>query len=395
LNTPAFSSSGLAAALQPETSYRDPFSAFSAAEQTRNAFASLNTPAFSSAGLAAALQPETSYRDPFSAFSAAEQTRNAFASLNTPAFSSAGLAAALQPETSYRDPFSAFSAAEQARNAFASLNTPAFSSAGLAGAFQPETSYRDPFSAFSAAEQARNAFASLNTPAFSSAGLAGAFQPETSYGGPFSAFSAAEQARNAFASLNTPAFSSSGLAGVIDPTSRFAPVHFGPPSAARAHPSKPQSPENNFPRYSVLNALLEELNPVLPQVWRGAVLASISDNPDRVRHVATSLREIMTHVLHISAPDDAVVRWSSSPEDFRGKKPTRRARLRFIFAASAVATTAPELIATYAEHLDLLSKRTHKLSAELTQGELEQVISKTGEHLSAVLAIRKTNGSIR
>jgi hypothetical protein len=319
---------------------------------------------------------------------------DAFASLTAPAFSSSGLAAALQPETNYMGAFSAFSAAEQARNAFASLNMPAFSSSGLAAALQPETNYMGAFSAFSAAEQARNAFASLNMPAFSSSGLAAALQPETNYMGAFSAFSAAEQARNAFASLNMPALSSSSLAGVIDPTSRFAPVHFGPHSVTRAHPSKPQSPESNFPSYSVLNALLEELNPLLPQVWQGAVLASISDNPDRVRHVAASLREIMTQVLHIGAPDNAVVRWSSSPEDFHDKKPTRRARLRFIFAASAVATTAPELIATYVEHLDLLSKRTHKLSAELTRGELDQVISKTAEHLSAVLAIRKRSRSI-
>lgn len=51
---------------------------------------------------------------------------------------------------------------------------------------------------------------------------------------------------------------------------------------------------------------------------------------DRVRHLCSSLRELLTQVLHRVAPDAEVRAWSKSPEDFCNGRPTRKTRLRFI-----------------------------------------------------------------
>ena len=79
-----------------------------------------------------------------------------------------------------------------------------------------------------------------------------------------------------------------------------------------------------------LEYFLVRLDPDLLQLLRGARKALTSSNPDRVRHFSASLRELLTHVVHMLAPEDAVRNWSTSPEDFPNGKPSRSARLRYI-----------------------------------------------------------------
>src|SRR3546814_200632 len=47
----------------------------------------------------------------------------------------------------------------------------------------------------------------------------------------------------------------------------------------------------------------------LLDLWNGALQAIKSQNPDKIRHMITSLRELYTHVLHILAPDKAFAKW--------------------------------------------------------------------------------------
>jgi hypothetical protein len=72
------------------------------------------------------------------------------------------------------------------------------------------------------------------------------------------------------------------------------------------------------------------LDPGLIRLWEGAEHALRSNNPDRARHVATSLRELFTHVLHKLSPDNEIRQWNQSPELYDKNKPTRKARLLFI-----------------------------------------------------------------
>ena len=56
----------------------------------------------------------------------------------------------------------------------------------------------------------------------------------------------------------------------------------------------------------------------------------MSRNPDRARHVTTSVRELFSQVLHGLAPDEEVRAWSSNEQHFQNRRPTRRARLLYI-----------------------------------------------------------------
>jgi Predicted pPIWI-associating nuclease len=80
-----------------------------------------------------------------------------------------------------------------------------------------------------------------------------------------------------------------------------------------------------------LEQLLMMLDPDLVYLWRGAQASLTSANPDHVRHFATSLRELFTQVLHALAPDDKVRVWSNRPEYYDHNRPTRKARLNYIF----------------------------------------------------------------
>ncbi|WP_129678211.1 hypothetical protein [Candidatus Chloroploca sp. Khr17] len=75
---------------------------------------------------------------------------------------------------------------------------------------------------------------------------------------------------------------------------------------------------------------LTSLNAGLIQLWEGAVSALNSNNPDRARHFATSLRELLTHVMHQLSPDDEIKKWNPDPKLYDKHRPTRRARLLFI-----------------------------------------------------------------
>lgn len=80
----------------------------------------------------------------------------------------------------------------------------------------------------------------------------------------------------------------------------------------------------------IVVSYIDRINPSLAKLWQGANQALKSENPDSVRHFITSLRELLTHVIHSLSPDDQLRTWSSAPEHYHNNKPTRRARLLYI-----------------------------------------------------------------
>lgn len=80
----------------------------------------------------------------------------------------------------------------------------------------------------------------------------------------------------------------------------------------------------------IVVSYINRINPSLAKLWQGANQALKSENPDSVRHFITSLRELLTHVIHSLSPDDKLRTWSSATEHYYNNKPTRRARLLYI-----------------------------------------------------------------
>ena len=79
-----------------------------------------------------------------------------------------------------------------------------------------------------------------------------------------------------------------------------------------------------------LSAWLAGYDPDFLNMVNGARQAVFSDNPDKIRHFASSHRELDTHILELFAPEDEVKQWTNDKNDFSNGKPTRKARLKYI-----------------------------------------------------------------
>jgi hypothetical protein len=77
--------------------------------------------------------------------------------------------------------------------------------------------------------------------------------------------------------------------------------------------------------------LLEDIHPPLAEMYRGAEAAIISGHTDHARHSITSMRELCTKLIQRLAPSNAVKAWNTDPNLLHEGRPTRRARLEYIF----------------------------------------------------------------
>ncbi|MBA7478581.1 hypothetical protein ES707_14008 [subsurface metagenome] len=82
---------------------------------------------------------------------------------------------------------------------------------------------------------------------------------------------------------------------------------------------------------SFLCDALSQLDLKLLTAYQGAIDSLDSKNPDKQRHLAVSLRELFTHVLHILSPDGEFAKWNRDPANLQNGKPTRRGRLFYIY----------------------------------------------------------------
>jgi hypothetical protein len=137
--------------------------------------------------------------------------------------------------------------------------------------------------------------------------------------------------------------------------------------------------------------LLEQVDRRLAKAYIGARAALDSDNPDRVRHVLVSLRELWGHLLRLLAPDPDVLAWATDASFLHEGKPTRRARVLYIcrfiehppfsdFSAET-AQALMEMIAFF--------NRLHDIDPQLTDERLEALILRTDSLLTYILRIWK------
>jgi len=138
--------------------------------------------------------------------------------------------------------------------------------------------------------------------------------------------------------------------------------------------------ENKVIRYKTYNSvedeflsLLSELKPELYNIWIGARNALNSNNPDKNRHLAVSLRELFTHILRELAPDEEIKSWSINKNDFHEGKPTRKGRLRYIYRSISedpLESVISKRISLVIEIIDILSRGTHELKFDIDDKQL-------------------------
>ncbi|MDI3461304.1 MAG: hypothetical protein OJF50_000125 [Nitrospira sp.] len=137
--------------------------------------------------------------------------------------------------------------------------------------------------------------------------------------------------------------------------------------------------------------LLRSLDPALAQPYIGAREALRSQNPDRVRHILTSLRELWSHLFRRLAPDKSVMEWvGDAKEDLlQSGRPTRRARVLYIcrdLNHSALADFVAEDTRALVKLVEFLN-HMHELTPELTDMQLRALFLKTDSWLLYLLRI--------
>ncbi|MDB5008985.1 MAG: hypothetical protein JWP45_3378 [Mucilaginibacter sp.] len=127
-------------------------------------------------------------------------------------------------------------------------------------------------------------------------------------------------------------------------------------------------------------------------MWHGAIHALKSDNPDKIRHFITSLRELFTHVLHILAPDDAFARWDTATAHYDNGKPTREGRLLFICrnmdgSNATFAKFMKNDVDSAISLIKMFQSGTHKIKSDYSSKELELIMLRAELSLRTFLKV--------
>jgi len=143
-----------------------------------------------------------------------------------------------------------------------------------------------------------------------------------------------------------------------------------------------------------LEDLLMEIDPRLKDLLIGAHEALTSSNPDRSRHVATSLRELFNHVVQIIASDDDISQWTSKTEHFHQGRPTRRARLLYICRQIDFGELSDFVDADVSSALTLvnaLHSGTHGIISYFSERQLRVLIDRMESLLLFLLRLNAEN----
>ena len=146
---------------------------------------------------------------------------------------------------------------------------------------------------------------------------------------------------------------------------------------------------------SGLITLLEPIGPEFVRMYRGAVTALSDNNPDRSRHVLTSLRELWNHLIRRLAPQEEVLEWVADQHDrqnyLHNGRPTRRAKLGYILKSLGadplrrfVEADTKAMLALYE-----LYDRLHGLDTGLNDEQLIAITLKTESYLVFILRVRE------
>jgi len=141
-----------------------------------------------------------------------------------------------------------------------------------------------------------------------------------------------------------------------------------------------------------LEANLRVLDPSLIKLWKGAKEALNSKNPDATRHFVTSLRELITHVIHKLSPDDELRAWSNSPDCYHDNRPTRRGRLLFICRKinhDQFSDLLKKDIDALLAYVDVFQEGTHAIDSHLTKTQLDLLMLKVESTIRFLIRIWK------
>jgi hypothetical protein len=115
-----------------------------------------------------------------------------------------------------------------------------------------------------------------------------------------------------------------------------------------------------------------------------------SNNSDKVRQFTVSLRELFTHLLHLLAPNEEIIKWTNDTSFFHQGKPTRKARLYYICRNISNIPfnkfVEKDIEATLA-FIDIFQDGTHNIESGITLHQLIAMKSKAESNIKFILEI--------
>ncbi|MGA0558305.1 hypothetical protein ACO2Q8_16720 [Larkinella sp. VNQ87] len=124
-----------------------------------------------------------------------------------------------------------------------------------------------------------------------------------------------------------------------------------------------------------LSEYLPKIQKGLLSMWKGALEAYNSNNPDKARHFSVSIRELFTHLMHLLAPDDEIKKWTQEKSNYHEDRPTRKARLLYIcrnISNNKLNKFIEKDIQATIEFINLFQDGTHSIESGF---ELEQLFA--------------------
>ncbi|MEO0770904.1 MAG: hypothetical protein AAFY72_16030, partial [Cyanobacteria bacterium J06649_4] len=140
---------------------------------------------------------------------------------------------------------------------------------------------------------------------------------------------------------------------------------------------EPEEAEADLEQLPSIDDELASFDSSLLTLVNGARLSLRSDNPDKARHVTTSVRELFTHVLHYFAPDNDIKSWSSDPNHYHNNRPTRRARVLYIcrrFSNGPLTKFVEADVKATLALVDSLNSGTHGIESKFSEAQLQAVV---------------------
>lgn len=126
-----------------------------------------------------------------------------------------------------------------------------------------------------------------------------------------------------------------------------------------------------------LYGILPQIDPTLLNTYEGAIIALKSKNPDKQRHLTTSLRHLFKTVLHTLSPKDEFIKWNKDPKNIKDGCPTRRGRLLYIYRdinCPPFHIFIEKEITAILKFIDLLHKGTHSNEAPFNTNQLWAIL---------------------
>lgn len=150
-----------------------------------------------------------------------------------------------------------------------------------------------------------------------------------------------------------------------------------------------QDISSDFLMQSEIEVSLSRISSDLGDRWKGALFSLNHNNPDASRHFCSSVREILTEVINIKAPDsDVLLKFPNC--ELHQNKPNRRTKIKYILYSNSITFTPFEdfLNDDIDDILKLfytLNSGTHGKAGKLNSQQLIQLKKRVEDSIKFVL----------